>query len=516
MKVIERWRRYQSYSGIVLFLLLLAAISLYQWILISGETAPPGSDGGNWLAFSEALFGENVRAADAVYPPVFPLLLRFMLLSLSPLTALKVLGLIVSACVCIPIYLLLRTSVKPWQAAILAAFVALIDYQAEMLAWGGYPQLLGVAFVLFSIHFLLRGLYEGRAVFIAASAFCGSLAVATHTLAALQLVTAVGIVLIIHIYRRWRARAQLSMRPLIRQILFWVILTIILIIPVIPTYVSTVSLLAGSPLNPQEFSLLQAFFNFSSWHREYYIWLAVAIVGSIFMLRAVFKWGQFMLAEAVFALGITSLLGLVLSEIRSLHLMEIGLLLSIGVVIRLVSAMELRRFIKARRHVLHYLAVITVVVLIFVVIWFGGRRAHLAFSWYRVVDSDILAALDWARDNRDPGDVAIANETPQGGILGWWVEGYAEIPAYFAVDDRWLVFRDEKEQAEVAHNILSTDAASVEMTPSEISAMVEEHGIRFLILHKETLDIPYENLAEAGFVTGFENDEMVVLTYGGE
>ena len=509
LRVIRYWRRYESYNGIVLFLLLLTAISIYHWILLSGETAPPGSDGGNWLAFSEALFGEYPRAADAVYPPVFPLLLRFTLLFMSPLTALKVLGLIVSACVCIPIYLLLRTAVKPWQAAILAAFVALVDSQAEMLAWGGYPQLLGAAFILFSVYFLLLGLYKGRTVFVVASVLCGSLAVATHTLAALQLITAVGIVLIIHIYRRWHTRSKLSMRPLIRQALLWVVLTIILIIPVIPTYVNTVSLMAGSPINPQEFSLLQAFTNFTSWSREYYIWFVVAIIGSIFIVRAAFKQSHFLLAEAAFVLGITSLLGLVfLSEVRSLHLMEIGLLLLVGVLIKLVSTIDFTRFIKIGRRMLHYMAVIAIAVFIPLVIGFGERRVALTYSWYRVVDTEVLAALDWARDNSAAGDVAVANETPRGGIIGWWVEGYAGIPTFFAVDTRWLVFKDEKVQAEIAHEILSAEISS-----SEIQTLVQAHNIHMLILYKETLENPLTKLIDAGFVNSYENDSMIVFTY---
>jgi hypothetical protein len=86
----NRWPKSGSFNSLLILFVLLIAISVYRWILLSGQAAPPGSDGGNWLAFSSELFGAKVRAADAAYPPLFPLLLRFTLLFFSPLTTMLV------------------------------------------------------------------------------------------------------------------------------------------------------------------------------------------------------------------------------------------------------------------------------------------------------------------------------------------------------------------------------------------------------------------------------------------
>ena len=148
------------------------------------------------------------------------------------------------------------------------------------------------------------------------------------------------------------------------------------------------------------------------------------------------------------------------------------------------------------------------IVVISVVLLFGEQRAERAFSYYRVVDGQVLAALDWLQSQGAPGDLVIANEAPHG-TLGWWVEGYAKLPTYLAMDTRWLLFREERSQAEIAHRFLSADAE-----PEELRSLAETHQVKFLFLHRDTLANPLTNLFEAGFDISFVNESMIILTYG--
>ena len=90
------------------------------------------------------------------------------------------------------------------------------------------------------------------------------------------------------------------------------------------------------------------------------------------------------------------------------------------------------------------------------------------------------------------------------------MEGYARLPAYLAVDSRWLAFRDERAQAEVAHRFLAQDAE-----PEELRHLAETHQIKFLLLHRGTLQNPLTDLFKAGFEISFANETIVILTYGG-
>lgn len=510
VNIARRWWQSREAGGIALLIALLAFYSMHRWAMLSVEAAPPGSDGGNWLAFSMELFGDNVKAADAVYPPLFPLLLRCALWFLSPLVALKVLGLVTAACLSIPAYLLLRTAVNPWLSAVLATAVAALGYHSEILAWGGYPQLLGAAFLLLSIYLLLQGLYTGKILFFAASALCTVLTLATHTLAAIQLVPALVTLLAVHAYGRRGAHSLVPRHSLARLLLFWVVTTGLVSHVVVPFYVKTLALLAGSPFDRHQLGLLEFLSNFGSWGIEYYMWLGIAVVGGALTGWAILARRRLLLAEAVVALWASSMFGLAfLHETRSAHLLQVGLLLSVGVVVTLVKEETVPWLTRFSRQTIRFLAIAFVIAFLSGVLLFGERQAERAVDWYLVVDERVLESLDWIQDHGVPGDRVVANETARGGILGWWVEGYAKLPTYFATDTRWLYFRDEKEQAEVAHHFLSPDTE-----PSNLRSMAERYEVRFLLLDKETLDNPLSNLLEAGFTPSFENETMIILTYG--
>jgi len=198
-----------------------------------------------------------------------------------------------------------------------------------------------------------------------------------------------------------------------------------------------------------------------------------------------------------------------LHEIRSIHLLQVGLLLSVGIVVALVSKEKFSWLARLGRRTVRFLAIAFIVAVLSGVLLFGQQRAERAFNYYRVVDGQVLAALDWLQGHGAPGDLVVANEAPRGGILGWWVEGYAKLPTYLAVDTRWLSFRDERSQAEVAHRFLSADAG-----PEELRSLAETYQVKFLLLHRGTLGNPLTDLFRAGFEISFVNETMIVLTYG--
>jgi hypothetical protein len=281
---------------------------------------------------------------------------------------------------------------------------------------------------------------------------------------------------------------------------------------VIPVYLRTVTLLAGDPFNPQQFSLLRTLANPNSWYGELHLWVAIAVVGVAFTGWAVLKRRRLLLADAAVAIGISSILTFAaIHEIRSAHLLQVGLTLSIGVAVAILMNKEtFSRLARLGKRAIRILTVTVIVSALASVLVLGGQQAERAFNHYQVVDGQVLAALDWLQSHGTPGDRVIANETPRGGILGWWVEGYAQLPTYLAVDTRWLSFRDEQAQAEIAHRFLAQDAE-----PEELRRLAEAHQIKFLLLHRGTLENPLTDLFKAGFEISFANETIALLTYGG-
>ena len=72
-------RNHEQSVGVILLLLLMSGVAVYQWVQFSGNAAPPGSDGGQWLAFSHQLFGgERIKAGFQFYPSIFPFFVRLV------------------------------------------------------------------------------------------------------------------------------------------------------------------------------------------------------------------------------------------------------------------------------------------------------------------------------------------------------------------------------------------------------------------------------------------------------
>lgn len=498
-------------GGTPLLAALLTLYGIYLWFTFGSHQAPPGSDPGNWLAFSLELFGDDVKAADATYPPVIPLLLRPMLWLMPPLVALKVLGILAAVSVSLPLYLLLRTTLNERLSAVLAASAAAAGYHSEVLAWGGYPQLLGAAFVVLTVHLLLKGIDTGQSRFFAGSGLVGALAAGTHSLAAIQLAIAIAVILGIHLYRQRRhIPPAMPTQRLLKMLSVWMVTAGIAFAPAVPFYVRTAISLGGDPANPQDFSLIEFIGEFASWdHKETYAWMLLGLAGSAISVSVSISRRHFPLANAATSLLIAAGSTLAfLPEIRSAHLLEIGILLSAGVVLVLARSGTIPLVLRFGPKTVRTGAIWFVVLCLSAVLFFSQQRAQDAFDWFLVADSQVLEALDWLKDHSEPGDIVVANADMHGGVIGWWVEGYARRPAYMAIDTRWLIFEEERHQAETAQHILSPFA-----DPATIRDLAATHNVRFIVACRRTLDVPVRTLVQAGFAPEFRNAKMTVLRY---
>ena len=138
----------------------------------------------------------------------------------------------------------------------------------------------------------------------------------------------------------------------------------------------------------------------------------------------------------------------------------------------------------------------------------GHQRSDAIFSYYSVVDRDVLQSLDWLRENVDTNSVVVASGNRRGFHYSWWIEGYSKIPTYSATDPRSFSYREEKEQTAIAHALLSSRSTD------EVAQLAEQHGIGYIFLDK-TEDWELSVLASAGFAPAFENLTIVVLRYSG-
>lgn len=483
----------------------MAGIVVLRWIQFSENAAPPGSDGGQWLAFSHQMFlGEQIKAGFENYPPVVPFLLRLTSSIIPPLLALKFIGILASVAIAVPVYLLLRTAVKPRLSAVLAVATPIAPYHSEVLIFGGYPQLTGTVFLVLTAHLALKGLESGQRRWFVGAAGSTAATVGSNALTALEMLIVAGAVLLIWSLNSWRQGLPILIRELRAATVWWIAPAIAISLLFVPTYLGYFSWAGPTAANPLSLTFFQLFdWLESAWQWEFLLWVSVAALSMTAVIRAgVVR--RLLVTNASLALAISGLVTFVaLRELRSLHIIEISLVLSVGVLVSTPALIPWRRLSKPLW--VAFGAVIALSVT-FGVGAVGARRSTIAYDWYQVVNASVLSSLEWLRANRTSNAKVVATGAPHGQLYGWWIEGYAHLPTYVAGDPSLFFTAEERAQVALARRLLMPASS-----PLETRTLADSEGIRFLFLDKQVLERPVWDFVEAGFVSRFENDRIIIM-----
>jgi hypothetical protein len=506
--IIAGSRKHEQATGFLLLFLLMLLVAWYKWALFSGNIAPSGSDGGQWMAFGHQFFtGETVRAGFQFYPPIVPFAVQFTSLITGSFAALKIVGIFTSVLVAVPVYLLLRQTLSPWLSAALAITATLTPFNNEFLAFGGYPQLLGTSFLLFSTYFLLMGFDTGKKRWFLAAGLAASATVGSNILPAFLLVTTSSLIALLFFHKMWHQNRAILFRRFRTGLLWWFLPSIILSLPFIGTYSAYLSTTVSSTATPTQLTLMEmAGWANSAWLSEFVLWAGLAGIAGCFLIllgKAFFN-NQVILTYASVTLLSATIIGvLLIRELRLLGLVEISLILTMSFIPRVLDSLS--TFLKARQY-LSRLIIIFTLALVLIVGTVGHRRLLIAYDWYHLVDTPVLAAFDWLRDNGDRGSIVVTTGSERGHNYGWWIEGYSHLPAYTAGDPLLFFSNEERAQVELAQAILIEDTS-----PMDIRALANENKIRFLFLDKETLERRLIDLYRAGFMKRFENDAILIM-----
>jgi hypothetical protein len=499
----RRWTAYLSPTRYGL-LAVLAGVATYRFIVLADEPAPPGADPGNWLAFTHELFGTSVKAAESVYFPVLPVLLKALLVFLPALMATKVLGVGVSVAMGIPFYLILRRGCSPLFSAALTLAFLLTGYQEEVFIFGGYPQLLATTFLLLTVYWLMDGLISGgwRPLLLAAAST--ALVAGTHHFTLLltaPTLLVLGVALLI--------QERPPIRPFLRNAGVWALAAAVFTLPFLPWYIDFLALMEGNPANAPGFSVLDVdgvtsyvFFESRSF------WLALLVIAAALPLVPRFGQGASRIRPAALALLAGPLLGFVLTnEVRTFQLIEAGIVLSLALPVAAVEQHLSQTRVRLTVQQVERLSLgLAVAALLTVIASSGQQRLTYDRNLYQIVDDSALEALDWLHEQTPPGARVVANDSIGRVSYAWWVEGYAERPTYSLIEPDYLSFAEEKEQS-----ILATRLLEEETPPSEVEAILQQTGIEYIFLDKRTGGRFKPLLSKSTFYLSLENEEFAIL-----
>ena len=133
-----------------------------------------------------------------------------------------------------------------------------------------------------------------------------------------------------------------------------------------------------------------------------------------------------------------------------------------------------------------------------------AKHGDLLIEYYRVVDSEVLEALDWLEEHHVSGTNAVESGSGKGFQYLWWIEGYAKIPTFSAVDERVFSFKQEREQASIARMILDSK------DPIVVAKLSEQYDICFLFLDKDK-NIDLSTFRSSGYHTIFDNLHIRIM-----
>ena len=445
--------------------LTLATAFIVLHVAIPG-VVPSGADPGGWLAMAKERFGVEVLAAtDATYLPGFPVLLGSILAVTNSLSAITAAGVISKVALVLAVYIAVRP-VGLGYAAAAAVMVGMSGAYGEMYAWGGFPQQLGTALGVVATFYLIRYVQSRNVWHLSVSAVAVALTLFTHNLVGGLLVGAL-LLAVVHWLYLTRADRKTWTSGLLDAAT--------LVLPA-GAFVGVALVLGRGAgvqpsLNPNELTWGQSI--------EHMIgeapipWLVLtAIALALGMSR---KWsGPNALTVAVGGSWLVASLAffLVVGEPRALLLTQMGL-----VMIAISGFAELLRKASDRNTYARDSLAVLGTVLFFAVVASGYTDYDAATDWYRVVDHQEIAALDQLADASSPGDLVVASVGQHGFQMGWWVQGYAERPAYPGGSINFLASPQERDQGAKANRVFQAH-------PSEVASLLDQMGARFVVVDR--------------------------------
>lgn len=469
--------------------MFVAAVASVVHFAVVGKV-PSGADPGNWLALSRKILGEPVMSARVAYPPVVPMILAGLTTVLTPLEALVALGLAARITVGIAAYVVLREAGR--MSATLGMGLALFaGYLAEAFAWGGYPQLIGMAVGIVALHATVRYLSApARENLIAVFGLFAATAL-THGLATAQTLVATGFATLALLFlRRVTGGVQTVVRlaaAMTPAVAFWAI------------WATTPSLSGQPTLNPQQNPRTEVVELLWVVVRESpIVWGGLTILALVAIAIGLRKRQDLLPVEAAAWMFAGISVWVIFLELRSLALFQAGVILGAAYLSGLLPTWRVRYVTVA--------VAVTLVIASLSVMVYGVGRFEDAVSYYRLVGESELRTLRRLDAISSPGDQVLASRGRNGMPLGWWIEGYAQQPTYTAIEQSFLAFPDERNQASMALDIFDGS-----VSPTELRRMLRDENIRFVVVDKRGPDADWLGTPAAAQFPVLINTPTIVI-----
>ena len=443
-------------------------VALIRWRLLRDTPYPTGLDGGNWLAYGHALLGEHIRSASLVAPPIVPLLAVLGEKSFGTFDGIKVLAIASSAAPPIGLYALLYSWGFRLRAAALAGFLAASAGTGEAMAWGGYPQLIGLGLLPVVILALDRFLTSRRAI--------SAIPVATLMAAALAASTLVGpitvVVALLYLPFRYVVLRTSGVSKDLRQIVIGTLLAATLAIPVAPIYLGLLpGVLANEHAKHSAAGSMWAVISGAQAPiNDLPIFWLVGLVAAVTVPLTLSR-ERHPLALSTMAVLVPTLALLVITgDNRFAYFFPLAIVLGIATWWEAFSnAAPVARNLMAAA-LSCFLAVDVLV---------GTSYFAIQRNYYIVLTPELVQSFDVLGARSQSTELIAISPVQRDWELGWWVEGVVRRRTLYAGNPVWLNYPDERERNKEANQIFSLTNDF-----QDSLAIARRYGVSYLLVDK--------------------------------
>jgi hypothetical protein len=376
-----------------------------------------------------------------MYPPVVPVIAVGLERIFGTYGAVNALAFAAAAAPAAGTYVLLHAWGLGWRAVVLAGFLAASAGTGEAMAWGGYPQLIGLGilplFILALDHFLvarnLRSAVPPALLLLAAMATSDLVGPITAMVGLLYLVLRYAVLFI--------GRQGNSLR----NVLLGLVLSILLASAVAPVYLALAPGVASN--GRANVSVQNDLTAFQAVIHDLPTFWIVALAAAVLAPLALLARRDNRLVLMSAATVATSIALTVAAGVgRPAYVLPLGIVVGLGAWWEVIERLPgwTRRSFNA--------AIITCLVIDVLV---GTQSYAEQRSYYAVLNPGLVQALARLSAVSSPEQVVAVSPAQNDWPLGWWVEGASHRRSIYGSNPVFLNYADEKARAAEANAIFS-------------------------------------------------------------
>jgi hypothetical protein len=352
-------------------------------------------------------------------------------------------------------------------ASLIAAFLAALSrYDVEMIAWGGYPNVVTLVIISLAFYVFLRKDMSSTTLVAISSLLIGALFI-THSLSAITFLCIAASFIILTFLASKESKDKRAILMFALSIFLGFLIASPFIAHVLPVYLENVEegMFVGAINENREaivftrmvsvqlvFASLIPAFSFLTFSKKY---------KGVFFDKTSLLFSLWILIPAV--LTQSFIIGVYTDYFRFLHFLIFPLTVFFALLIDHISGFIAKGFGNFTRDVkapislrtLHSLLVtgfLVVSLFGFIPFFSSPLEGFSIANYYRVVYPPEFESIEWIKEKTSPDAVFVSSHG-----YGWWISGFGQRVTLSATEPQFLIIPHEFEAAYIARTLLKTN-----------------------------------------------------------